>query len=65
MALGGTKRSPSLSGSCPASALPEGHSSRTMRMPVQNEPKAIHGVPCSSTATTGSMALWSLCGVLA
>ncbi len=38
---------------------PLGHSSSTMRMPLQNEPNAIHGVPSSSIATPGSIALKS------
>src|ERR687895_664169 len=60
MALGSALRSAMCSGSCLGSAsFPDGQSSCTIRIPLQYEPNAIHGVPDSSSITPGSMALKS------
>src|SRR5665647_1204545 len=59
-ALGGLCRSARRNGSAAGSARsPEGQDSSTIRIPLQNEPNAIHGVPSASVTTPGSMALKS------
>ncbi len=63
MAFGASCRLASLCRVLSADRLPEGHSSWTIWIPVQYEPKAIHGVPLASSTMPASMALKSLCGV--
>ncbi len=43
--------------SAPSASLPLGHSSSTRKMPYQNEPIAMYGVPSAPSTMPASMAL--------